>query len=286
MKKILVPTDFSAPAQHAIDLATRLAVKHGASIHLLHSADVPATWQDSRFTSAVLATKPLKQQQALYPEARAQVGKARQSLEEMVLALAKKKVDARYEIAANAAWEDVIKQAKDLKVDLIVMGTRGAGAMKEAFIGSNTQKVVRMAPMPVITLHHAAPDRIANVAVLVDPLEKGIDRVVPKLIAPLQNGRTRFHLVNVNTPGRFQDTDTALDMLRHVAKRLETEVKVHTCDHFNIPEGAIAFARREGMDAIALPTHGRTGLQGFLNASVAETVVNHSPVPVVTMRVA
>jgi len=266
-------------------MAARLALKHGASIHLLHSADVPATWQDTRFTSAVLATKPLKQQQALYPEARERVGKARQSLEDMVRALSKKKVDARYEIAANAAWEDVIEQAKRWKVDLIVMGTRGAGALKEAFIGSNTQKVVRMAPMPVITLHHGAPDRIANVAVLLDPLEKGIEKVVPKLIAPLQNGRTKFHLVNVNTPGRFQDTDSALEMLRQVAKRLEPEVKVHTCDHFTVPEGALAFARREGMDALAMPTHGRSGLQGFLNASVAETVVNHSPVPVVTLRV-
>jgi nucleotide-binding universal stress UspA family protein len=285
MKKILVPTDLSVPAEHAVDMAARLAAKHGAELLLLHSADVPATWQDSRFTSAVLATKPLRDQQALYPEARERVGKVRQALEETVMRLSKRKVNARYEIAPNAAWEDVIRIAKGHKVDLVVMGTRGAGALKEAFLGSNTQKVVRMAAMPVLTLHSAAPARIANVAVLVDPLDKDIHKVLAKLLSPLDGERVRFHLVNVNTPGRFQDTDTALEMLRNVGARMPQDVKVHTCDHFSVPEGGIAFARREGMDMIALPTHGRAGLQGFLNASVAETVVNHSPVPVITLRV-
>jgi nucleotide-binding universal stress UspA family protein len=39
------------------------------------------------------------------------------------------------------------------------------------------------------------------------------------------------------------------------------------------------------MDMIAAATHGRSGLGAFINASVAEMLVNHSPVPVVTARV-
>lgn len=285
MKKILVPTDFSTQADHALEFAARLAARHGAEVHLLHSVNVPATWQDSRFTSAVLAIKPPREQQALYPEARERVGHARQTLEDIVMRLSKRKLSARYEIAANAAWEDVVAQARTLKADVIVMGTRGAGALKEAFIGSNTQKVVRLATMPVITLQNTPPSRVANVAVLLDPLEKGVGKSVPRLLSPLQGEHVRFHLVNVNTPGRFQDTDTALEMLRAVATGLEQEVKLHVCDHFSVPEGAVAFARREGMDMIAMPTHGRSGLKGFLNSSMTEAVVNHSPVPVLTFRI-
>lgn len=284
MKKILVPTDFSDAAGHAADLAVRMAAKHGAELHLVHSMDVPDTWQDGRFTSAALASRSIREQRAMYPEVQKRVGQARQNLEALSTRLARKKVKVQYEIVPNAAWEDVIRLAKLRKADLIVMGTRGAGALKEAFLGSNTQKVVRLAPMPVLTLHTAAPTPIANIAVFLDPLEKGVEKILPKLLAPFTGERTRLHLVNVNTPGRFQDTDTALEMLRAVAKRIEPTVMVHVCDHFTVPEGALAFARREGMDLIALPTHGRSGLQGLLSSSIAETIVNHSTVPVITQR--
>ncbi|MFN9327373.1 MAG: universal stress protein, partial [Flavobacteriales bacterium] len=50
MKLILVPTDFSAPADHAVEAAAQLAQKQGATVHLIHSVDVPDTWQDARFS--------------------------------------------------------------------------------------------------------------------------------------------------------------------------------------------------------------------------------------------
>jgi nucleotide-binding universal stress UspA family protein len=285
MKKILVPTDFSKQAGHATDMAARLARQHGATIHLVHSVDVPATWQEGHFTSAILAKKPPREQQALYPEARAAVGKARHQMDLLVRELEKNKITVSHEIAPNAAWQDIMRLADKAKCDLIVMGTHGAGALKEAFIGSNTQRVVRMASQPVLTLHDAAPAKIANVAVLTNPLDNGLAKTLNALLAPLAGMKVKYHLVYVNTPGLFQDTDNALEQLRTLAKKLEPEFKLHVCDHYTVAEGAVAFARREGMDLIAMPTHGRKGLKGMLNASIAETVANHSPVPVLTMRV-
>jgi nucleotide-binding universal stress UspA family protein len=284
MKLILVPTDFSAPADHAVETAAQLAQKQGATVHLIHSVDVPDTWQDARFSNAVLATKPLKQQQDLYPEIRARVGEARQMLENRSQRLARKKVKVTYHVAANVAWQDITTIARDLKADLIIMGTHGAGAMKEALMGSNTQRVVRLADVPVLTLRDALPKRIANVALLLDPLEPGLEKTIHGLLRPLEGQRTRLHLVRVNTPNGFQDTDTSLEQLHKLVRKLEPTCLVHVCDHYSVAEGAVAFARREGMDLIALPTHGRQGLRAMLNASVAETIVNHSPVPVLTMK--
>lgn len=284
MKLILVPTDFSAPADHAVETAAQLAQKQGATVHLIHSVDVPDTWQDARFSNAVLATKPLKQQQDLYPEIRARVGEARQMLENRSQWLARKKVKVTYHVAANVAWQDITTIARDLKADLIIMGTHGAGAMKEALMGSNTQRVVRLADVPVLTLRDALPKRIANVALLLDPLEPGLEKTIHGLLRPLEGQRTRLHLVRVNTPNGFQDTDTSLEQLHKLVRKLEPTCLVHVCDHYSVAEGAVAFARREGMDLIALPTHGRQGLRAMLNASVAETIVNHSPVPVLTMK--
>jgi nucleotide-binding universal stress UspA family protein len=198
--------------------------------------------------------------------------------------LARKKVKVTYHVAANVAWQDITTIARDLKADLIIMGTHGAGAMKEALMGSNTQRVVRLADVPVLTLRDALPKRIANVALLLDPLEPGLEKTIHGLLRPLEGQRTRLHLVRVNTPNGFQDTDTSLEQLHKLVRKLEPTCLVHVCDHYSVAEGAVAFARREGMDLIALPTHGRQGLRAMLNASVAETIVNHSPVPVLTMK--
>lgn len=285
MKQILVPTDFSIPAGHATDAAVQFALLHGATVHLIHSVDVPDTWQDARFSNAVLATRSPKQQQDLYPEVRRRVGEARQRLEELTMRLSRKKVRATYDVAANAAWQDIAQVAKRMKADLIIMGTHGAGALKEALMGSNTQRVVRSAQVPVLTLQQALPKRIANVALFLDPFEPDVDKVVNRLVAPLAGQRVRFHLVRVNTPAGFLDTDASLEALHRIAKRLEPSCMVHNCDHYSVAEGAVAFARREGVDLIAVPTHGRQGLRSMLTASVAETIVNHSPVPVLTLRI-
>jgi nucleotide-binding universal stress UspA family protein len=285
MKKILVPTDFSAPAGNALELATSLAKKHGAAIHLLHAVDVPSTWQDAQFSTAVLATKPTKAQHELYPEARERVGVARQNLESATMALQKRGIKATYTIVPNAAWKEVVDATAKMGADLVVMGTHGAGALAEAFLGSHAQRVIRLANAPVLTLRRKWAGRMDQVVLVADPMERGIEKHLNRLAALLDGTRTRFHLLWVNTPGRFQDTATSLAQLDDLAKKLKPAVTTHVVDHYTPGEGAIDFALRHGMDLVALVTHGRTGASAFLNPSVAESIANTSPLPTLTLRV-
>jgi nucleotide-binding universal stress UspA family protein len=285
MKKILVPTDFSLPATHAMDLAVRLAKANGAEIRAIHSVDVPSTWQDARFTNALLASRTTASQHALYPEARERVGAARQHLEDLTLAIGKKGVKATYTLTTNTAWKEIIAAASTMRADLIVMGTQGAGAVKEAFMGSHAQRVIRSAAMPVITLREAPPTRIANIALLVDPADKGIDKPIRRVMDTMRDMRVRFHLVHVNTPNRFSDTDSILGQLHQLARRLDPTMRINSCAHYTVAEGGLAFARREGMDMIALVTHGRTAPAALFDPSVAETIANQSDRPVLTLRI-
>lgn len=284
MQRILVPTDFSKPAGHATDLAFRLALRHGASVQLIHSVDTPAGFAEGGHVTLVQASRSMRDKQALYPEVRKQLGKARAELERISEDMIRRKVKATYHIGSNLAWQDITDMAGNGSMDLIVMGTTGASGLKETMVGSNTQKVVRMARCPVITLRHAAPAKIANVVVLADPTEKKAVNRLPELLAPLTALNAKLHLLYVNTPGVFEDTDTMLERMHGFAKRLEPAFRIHLTDHFSVAEGAISFTRREGMDMIGVLTHGRAGLRGLLNASVAETIVNHSEVPVITLR--
>lgn len=285
MKKIIVPTDFSQPATHALDMATVLAKKRGAAIHLIHSVDVPGTWQDAQWSTLVMANRSLREQHELYPEARERVGAARQKLEVATMDLQKKGIASTYTLVPNAAWKEVVDVTAKLKADLVIMGTHGAGALKEAFLGSHAQRVIRFSPAPVITLRHRWAGRMEQVALMADPAEKGIEKHLNRLIALLIGPRMRFHLLHVNTPGRFQDTGTTMAQLEGLAKKLEAEVRLHAVDHYSASEGGIDFGVREGMDLIALVTHGRTGANAFINPSVAETIANLNPLPTLTLRV-
>ncbi|HRD51111.1 MAG TPA: universal stress protein [Flavobacteriales bacterium] len=285
MKKILVPTDFSQPAENALEMAMVLAKKRGAAIHLLHSVDVPGTWQDAQWSTLVMANRSTRAQHELYPEARARIGAARQKLEAATMSLQKRGISSAYTLVPNAAWQEVVEATTRMRSDLVIMGTHGAGALKEAFLGSHAQRVIRSCTVPVLTLRHKWAGRMEQVALVADPMEKGIDKHLNRLITLLQGTRTRFHLLHVNTPGRFQDTGTTMAQLEGLANKLEAEVRLHAVDHYSPSEGGIDFAVREGMDLIALVTHGRTGANAFLNPSVAETIANMNPLPTLTLRV-
>lgn len=284
MKTILVPTDFSAPAGKAMELAERLAKQSGAAMHLLHAVDVPSTWRDGRFSTAVLATKSTKAQHELYPEARERVGAARQQLESQTLRLSKKGIKATYTLATNAAWKEVVDATGRLNADLVVMGTHGAGALEEAFLGSHAQRVIRMARVPVLSLRHSAGSRLERVVMLADPGEKGMEKALNRLMSVLEGPRMRSHLLWVNTPGRFIDTYSAEDQLGGLMKRMEGIAGMSIVNHYSVAEGAIAFALRNNMDAIAVATHGRNGASAFLNPSIAEALANQSPLPTLSLR--
>ena len=280
MERILVPTDFSAPARHATDLAATLAGKAGATVDLFHAVDVPDGYVEAHFVTAANANRSPREQQALYPEARRRVGRARQRLAEVGRKLDACKVANTNTVGFNLAWKDIAHLAEERRADLIVMGTTGAGGVRRALLGSNTQKVVRLAAPPVLTLRSAAPKRIANVVLLADTHARDAADRLERLLPLVAGFGAKLHLLHVNTPARFEDTDTSLERLRKLEEALSGSCKVHVTDHYTVAEGAIAFARRAGMDLIGVSTHGRRGVRALLNASTAETIVEHADIPV------
>lgn len=195
---------------------------------------------------------------------------------------ARRKVKATSSLGFNAAWREVARLASLRKADVVIMGTTGSGGAREVLIGSNTQRVLRLADRPVLTLRNELPGKVAEAVLLADIERRDFARQTDRILALLGPLKTRVHLLHVNTPERFMDTDTALDGLSRIAKALPVPCTTHVHDHFTVAEGAIAFAERHGMDLIAVLTHGRKGIRGLLNASVAETLVHHSQLPVLT----
>ncbi|HEX7836248.1 MAG TPA: universal stress protein [Kofleriaceae bacterium] len=138
-KHILVPTDLSEGAEHALEYACELARALSAEIHLLNVVGIPALGVPElgvALTSSMIDQLVVDNQTALDKIART---KCAASLGQVLIKVG----DAR----------DMITQtARELGIDLIVMGTHGRRGISRALLGSVTEAVVRSAPCPVLTV--------------------------------------------------------------------------------------------------------------------------------------
>ena len=141
--RILVPTDFSTASDAALDFAKSIARTFNASLHLLHVFEDPVVTVG--FTEAY-APLPPTTRVALVDDARRQLAN-RLSAEE------RERFDATTEVVSGASAMAIVEYAQDHAIDLIVMGTHGRTGVAHLLIGSVAERVVRLAPCPVLTVH-------------------------------------------------------------------------------------------------------------------------------------
>lgn len=149
-KNILVPTDLSEGAEEALDYACELAAQFGATIHLINVISIPALGvPELGVAMASSVIDSLIQDNKVALDALAQRKCAKATMGQQLLRTG----DAR---------DVIINAAKELGVDLIVMGTHGRRGVARALLGSVTETVVRSAPCPVLTVRaHVTETRAA-----------------------------------------------------------------------------------------------------------------------------
>ena len=140
IKRILVPLDFSANSTRALDYAHGLALKFDAAIHLIHVCDVPSLSTGSADAYAIAYTDWSR---LLGEEAEREL---------TTIANGLRGIAATTEVLFGAPGPAIIDAADANGADLIVMGTHGHGALMHVMMGNVAERVVRMAPCPVLTV--------------------------------------------------------------------------------------------------------------------------------------
>ena len=150
--RILVPTDFSQPADEALDYAFRLSQTLGATVSVVHVFVDP-------FEPTLYAEQYIPMPQEIRDEVLDQV---RRRLSECVARGGRANVTSA--ILAGAPARAIVDSARDQHADLIVMGTHGRHGMAHLLLGSVAERVVRTATCPVLTVRGAAVERQTKVA--------------------------------------------------------------------------------------------------------------------------
>jgi nucleotide-binding universal stress UspA family protein len=281
MTKILVPFDFSEQAQNALNFSTAIADKFDyVHIEVLHVMETP--------TSTTMGTMgggemmPDMENQIFFIEL---MNRRKVQIEE----LKAKYADSNFTFSANIklgnAFKGISESINEENPDLVIMGSKGSSGVEEVLIGSNTEKVVRTAICPVITIKSAVdPKDLKKIVFASDFREDNVE--IADGMKRLQHLLgAELYFVVINTPGNFETSRESIKRIRVFANKFDfSNVTAEIYNSSSEETGIIEFAEDVNADLIAMITHGRTGFLHLITGSIAEDVVNHATRPVWTFK--
>jgi nucleotide-binding universal stress UspA family protein len=139
--RIVVPTDFSGCADEAWALAQRLAAALGSELILTHVFVEAPLWSEGPFT--------MSRAREVFEAGRRWV---QAELETRAEAASAKGLVVRTALREGVPHDEIAALARDERADLVVLGTHGRGGVNRALLGSVADRVVRLAPCPVLTV--------------------------------------------------------------------------------------------------------------------------------------
>jgi len=273
MKRILVPSDFSPQAENALKVACQLAKQHDSEIFLLHSLDLPSHLANSASTGAM-------------PETVFFMKLAEKKFEERMKKPYLEGLKITQALGHGEIYNDINEAVKTNNIDIVVMGSHGASGFKEMFIGSNTEKVVRTANIPVLVIKNEHPTFEINDFVFATDFSEECRTSFKKAQHFAREVGAKVHLLYVNTPAGFKTSSEAKKMMQNFVNGLAVEnYTLNTYNDTSVEKGILNFATETKAQLVGMSTHGRKGLNHFFNGSISEDLVNHANMPVITFKI-
>jgi nucleotide-binding universal stress UspA family protein len=159
IRNVLVATDFSEPSSTALEYGRDLARTFGATLHVVH---VVQNVMLQAYAPDGLPANAAELQRELEAE-------GRRRLEAEIREDDRRELGARTVLlTSGSVWPAIARYAKEAAIDVIVVGTHGRTGIAHAMLGSVAERVVRVAPCPVLTVRHPereflAPDALQPV---------------------------------------------------------------------------------------------------------------------------
>jgi nucleotide-binding universal stress UspA family protein len=137
---ILCPVDFSKPSERALATALDLAAQLKAAVRVLHVYQLPAT------------VLPDVAADGLSDLTSVMESRLQEKLDALVKGIAQPGVEISAGLAEGVPYVEIVRGAKALHADLIVIGTHGRTGLAHMMLGSVAERVVRTSDVPVLTV--------------------------------------------------------------------------------------------------------------------------------------
>jgi nucleotide-binding universal stress UspA family protein len=292
IKKIMVASDLSQRAEYALSRSMLLADELDADLEALHV--VPICGPEGSFGPPLSAgSEPLVSQS---------IEVARQELDRQATALSGKgSVKINISIEAGKDFITIIRHARKIHADLIIIGAHGEGFIKEVFLGTIAEKIIRKGDRPILVVKKPPEAPYRRVLVPVDFSEACLDGFKHALLLAPDASFHIFHAYQIGGEKRAGISGTKKDIIApyhemaaeyaHEQIRLllrkfglESRGFEQSVEHGQAASQILKKALQWGADLVAIGTLGRTGLPHILLGSVAEHVLRRAECDVLTGR--
>jgi nucleotide-binding universal stress UspA family protein len=276
-KKILIPTDFSETGMLALDHAVFMARLMKAQLFLLHVVEVMS------YVSGI------DEPEVVIQDIATQEDLAQEKIEKLALQLSKEhNVKVTPLISNGKPAKQISDAVKENDIDIIIMGTHGAHGFEEYFLGSNAHKVVNLSPCPVITVQqHAKKMGFRNIVMPIDNSlysRQKVDYVIK--LATIY--ASKVHLLGLlhssSEELERKKFNIKIESVEQALKHAEVFYVKKTVKGSNIAEEAMKYSEGVGADLLVIMTDHESHLKGALLGSLAKQIVNHSRIPVMSIR--
>jgi len=282
MIKVLVPYDFSEQAQNALNFTIGLAEKlDDIHIEVLNVLEVP--YVSSIGTMGGGEAMPEMENQIFFIQL---MERRKTQIAELKEKYSGRNFTFQAKLKLGNAFKSISESILEENPDVVIMGSKGSSGLEEVLIGSNTEKIVRTATCPVITIKSATDSNKFKKVVFASDFKEDEDEIARRMKNLKSLFNADLYFVVVNTPANFETTRDSIKRIGMFVKKYGFEgVKAEIYNSLSEESGIIEFAEDIDADLIAMATKGRTGLLHLITGSIAEDVVNHSKRPVWTLKV-
>lgn len=276
MKNILIPTNFTDNCNKAADLGIKMAKLYNAEIHFYHFLRTPVDW-----------VKLDKQKEARYPDTVRKIGSAKADLRDLEKKAEVNGLECRFFVEFNGEIDRILDHCGDFHHDFIITGSSGTRGGVRELLGSNVEKIVRKADVPVIVVKDEVVNFPFKNIVFVSDFLEDVSKAFKQVMSIAKKCNAKVHLLRINTHKDFNSIEQDLEPMKKFLENFP-ELDNYSMNVYNEPsveKGINDFLTYQDADLIAMCTHGRSGFLSLFSQSITEKVTNHSELPVMTLKV-
>ncbi len=294
LERILCATDFSDVSRTVVPYGIEMARKLSARLSVCHIVDLPAI---SVYGEAVF--DPIAHQQYF-------VDFARNEMENQM-----KNADIEWEpmIAIGHTTEEIPRIVAEKAIDLVVAATHGRSGFKRFFLGSVTERLMRILPCPLLVLRGEVPGDehrplprfpFQNILVAYD-FSRDSEEAFRTSLSIAQEFESNLHIVHVVEPTAYREflkfpgasgDPLPKDIHDSLRERLLELVPTEAFNWCEVNAGIlvgkpyaelIRYAQEKDIDLIALGVRGHGKVEELLVGSTTDRVIRRSSCPVLSV---
>src|SRR5262245_49067125 len=283
-RNILIATDFSPASKKALEYAASLARRYRSALYLTHVITVDGF--------------PLASPEYAVSSLQNMRDSARQGFRDLLKSGELIELPYKVLIQEGSFWPSIEEAIKTYEIDLLVVGTHGAGAIKKILIGSGAEEIFRNARVPVLTVGPSVAKEplyemeFKNILFASD-FGRSAEREAEYAVSLAQKHCSRLRLVHVlRHPEAYgkdvlaEKKETSMAELREL---VATEADLQCKLDFEVTVGEpveeiLRIAGETKADLIIMGAKARSSLAGNVPPSKAYRVVCGAQCPVLTVR--